>query len=518
MSSATLQTPRKLLCCSVQLAAAVVALVPHHLRGQGADTVAFATLSVGGIHTCGTTAAGIAYCWGWNSRGQLGDGTSGTERWRPVRVVGGVRFAVVSAGDRYTCGLTAAGAAYCWGLNGWGQLGDGTTVERSTPVLVAGGLRFTAISTGFRHTCAVTAERVAYCWGLNGAGHLGDGTTTDQSTPVRVAGGVALTAVSAGDFHTCGVTAAGAAYCWGANGDGQLGDGTTAGRSTPMRVMGSASFAAVSAGGFHSCGLTSEGAASCWGANAEGQLGDGTTTNRSSAVPVAGGVRFATVSAGFVHTCGATTEGVVYCWGLNDQGQLGDGSTTNRLRPVQVSGEVRFAVVHAGGSGQALGYHTCGVTATGAAYCWGQNARGQLGAGITTGPEMCRLTQFPGNPAVPCRTVPIPVVQAGLDEAPVIPPEAEEAARIAAMKSDLRRLLVAEEVFFADSQKYSSKIGPSGVDFRVREGNTLLSLQLTADGWTARIGHAKTQTVCAIYVGSTPLPPATEEGSPACSR
>ncbi len=517
---------RHLVGPAIQIAVLAVALFAHHLRGQGSapasgamqsDTVRFATLSVGGIHTCGTTPAGAAYCWGWNSRGQLGDGTSGGEQSRPVRVVGDVPFAVVSAGDRYTCGITAAGAAYCWGLNGWGQLGDGTTIERSTPVIVAGGLRFTAISTGFRHTCAVTAERVAYCWGLNRAGQLGDGTTTDQSTPVRVAGDVAFTAVSAGDFHACGVTAAGAVYCWGANGDGQLGDGTTTGRSTPMRVGGNASFAAVSAGGFHTCGLTG-GSATCWGANSEGQLGDGTTTSQSSAASAAGDVRFAEVNAGLAHTCAVTAEGAAYCWGLNDQGQLGDGSTTNRLQPVRVSGDVRFAAVHAGGSGQAVGYHTCGVTAAGAAYCWGQNARGQLGAGMTTGPEMCRLTQFPGNPEVPCSTVPTPVVRTGLEAAPVITAEAEEAERIVAMEGDLRGLVVAEEVFFADSLKYTSKIGPGGVNLRLREGNRLLSLQLTADGWTASIGSAKSQSVCAIFVGSTPRPPATEEGSPACSR
>src|SRR5881392_4064478 len=128
------------------------------------DTVTFAAVSAGGIHTCGVAAGGVAYCWGWNTRGQLGDGTSGTERWVPVRVVGDARFAAVSAGDRYSCGLTAASAAYCWGLNGWGQLGDGTTTDRSSPVPVAGGMSFKAMSTGFRQTCAITAGGTTYCW------------------------------------------------------------------------------------------------------------------------------------------------------------------------------------------------------------------------------------------------------------------------------------------------------------------------------------------------------------------
>lgn len=490
-----------------QLAILAMAFLPSFAHGQYAhgiptrsDTVTFAGLSAGGIHTCGVATGGVAYCWGWNSRGQLGDGTSGNERPHPARVAGDVRFALVSAGDRYTCGLTTAGAAYCWGLNGWGQLGDGTQTERSTPVPVAGGLNFKDMSTGFRQTCAVTATGDAYCWGLNSAGQLGDGTRTDQSSPVRVAGGLVLAAVSAGDFHTCGVTAEGVAYCWGANGDGQLGDVSTTSSATPVRVRGDVRFAAVNAGGFHTCGLTTGRAVYCWGANADGQLGDGTVSGRTSPVRVAGGTSYASLSAGHSHTCAVTAAGVAYCWGLNAQGQLGDGTTTNRPAPVRVAGEVPFAAVHAGGSGQALGFHTCGLTAAGTAFCWGQNARGQLGDGTMTD-----------------RNSPVPVVQRGVPAGAAITPSgATEMHPVEAMKADLRALVVAEERFFADSVKYSAKIGPGGVDLRLREGNVLLSLQLTADGWAARIGRTDIETVCAIFVGSTPFPPATEEGAPAC--
>ncbi|PYO91529.1 MAG: chromosome condensation regulator RCC1 [Gemmatimonadetes bacterium] len=479
-----------------------VAVLASSTRAQvvRSDTVTFAAVSVGGIHTCGVAAGGVAYCWGWNTRGQLGDGTSGTERWVPVRVVGDARFAAVSAGDRYTCGLTTTGAAYCWGLNGWGQLGDGTTTDRSSPVLVAGVLNFKLVATGFRQTCAIAVSGAAYCWGLNRAGQLGDGTTTDRSSPARVAGDLTFSAVSAGDFHTCGVTTAGAAYCWGANGDGQLGDGSTTNRSTPtpVRVVSGVTFAAVSAGGFHTCGITPDGAAYCWGANGEGQLGDASADGRTQPVRVAGGGSYAAVSAGNSHTCAITAVGAAYCWGLNVQGQLGDGTTESRRRPVPVAGDIHFVAIEAGGSGQALGFHSCGLTVAGAAYCWGQNARGQLGDGTTQD-----------------QTRPVPVAQNRAGAA--IPPPLEgEAAYVDAMEADLRNLVLAEEMFFADSVKYSSKIGPGAVDLRLSEGSTLLSLQLTQDGWTARMGHAYTQTVCTMFVGSTPLPPATKEGVATC--
>jgi len=343
-----------------------------------AVTLTFATVSAGIRHTCGLTVTGAAYCWGENIVGQLGDGTT-TDRLTPVLLSGDVTFASVSASGQFTCGVTAAGAAYCWGANFGGQLGDGTTTSRSTPGLVAGGVTFAVVDAGWSHTCGLTAAGAAYCWGENFLGQLGDGTTTDRLTPVLLVGGVSFTAVRAGDYHTCGVTAAGAAYCWGNNSDGELGDETTTSRSTPGLVAGGVSFATVSAAGQdHTCGLTTAGSVYCWGYNGFGELGDGTTTSRTSPVLVVGGVTFAAVSArGGVYTCGVTAAGAAYCWGDNGDGKLGDGTTTSRTSPVLVSGGVTFAAVRANE------YHTCGVTAAGAAYCWGQNGSGQLGDGTT---------------------------------------------------------------------------------------------------------------------------------------
>ena len=329
---------------------ALTAALAADLLGCGGETgstqpsvPAFTAVSASTYHTCGVTTARAAYCWGRNANGQLGDGST-TGELNPVLVAApaGVSFAAVSARFLHTCGVTAAGAAYCWGFNGSGQLGDGTTTQELTPVLVVApaGVSFAAVSTGISHTCGVTPAGAAYCWGDNANGQLGDGSTTGELTPVLVAApaGVSFAAVSAGTSHTCGVTAAGAAYCWGSNGAGELGDGTTTSQLSPVQVAGSVSFATLTAGFFHTCGVTAAGAAYCWGANGSGRLGDGTTTQRLTPVLVAApaGVSFAAVSAGNSHTCGVTPAGAAYCWGDNFYGQLGDGTTTDQLTPVRV--------------------------------------------------------------------------------------------------------------------------------------------------------------------------------------
>ena len=252
--------------------------ITHSSPAPVVGGLTFQSVSAAG-HTCGVTTAGVAYCWGSNFQGSLGVGSLDGDSLAtaPVPVVGGLSFQSVSGGGSHACGVTTSGAAYCWGRNSEGQLGATTTETcaagscSTAPIAVSGGLTFASLSAGSSHTCGLTTGGDTYCWGFNGGGQLGDGTTISRSSPTPVTGGLTFASVSVGEI-TCGVATDGTAYCWGG---GRLGDGSSSMSSSPVAVAGGLTFGSVSAGGAHTCGITTSSEAYCWGHNWDGTLGNG---------------------------------------------------------------------------------------------------------------------------------------------------------------------------------------------------------------------------------------------------
>jgi len=324
----------------------------------------------------------IAYAWGDNGNGSLGDNST-VAKSSPVTVLGGItNWSQISGGTSHSLGVTDTGIAYAWGYNATGGLGDNSTINKSSPVTVVGGITNWSQMSGGRFCSLGIAGGIAYAWGRGATGELGDGTTVDKSSPVTIIGGITnWSQVSAGFSHSLGLTDTGIAYAWGNSGFGRLGDGTIVARSSPVTVVGGLTWSQISAGSLHSLGVTDNGIAYAWGSNSNGQLGTGTVVSSRTPITVVGGItNWSQVSAGGSLGLGITSSGNLYAWGYGNAGRLGDGTTVNKSSPVLVAGGItNWSQVSNGPSGA----FTLALTKTGTLYAWGSNTSGQVGDGTT---------------------------------------------------------------------------------------------------------------------------------------
>ena len=360
--------------------------IAHNDHSRAADVAGLSSgvgaIALGAYHSCALLDTGAMKCWGWDISGQLGDDAVHANQSVAVDVAGlssGVD--AIALGNTHSCALLNSGAVKCWGENGSGQLGDGSTNADQSVAIDVDGLPsgVTAIVAGAIHSCALLSAGTVKCWGANGDGQLGNGAAnTDEVTPVDVSGLSDVAAIVAGYHHNCALLNSGAVKCWGDNYSGQLGDGgTNPLESTPVDVSGLANVIAITAGGSHSCALLDTGAVKCWGSDYYGQLGDsGYNTDSTTPVDVVGLSGTVTaITAGFVHTCALLDTGAMKCWGGNDYGQLGNGEVLlEETSPVNVAGIASGVTAIAAGE-----HHSCALFNTGAMKCWGNDNYGQLG-------------------------------------------------------------------------------------------------------------------------------------------
>lgn len=382
----------------------------------GSGTVNVRVVATGGTSATGPAddftyhSDGIPLGWGYNSVGELGDGTtSGPETCGleacsriPVAVDGPVgEVTQVSAGEEHGLTVLSDGAVKAWGDNADGELGNGTTKNSDTPVAVSGLTEATSVAAGYNFSLTLLKSGTVEAWGYNADGQLGDGKTTKSDTPVAVSDLSEVVAVAAGENHSLALLKNGTVMAWGDNAEGQLGNGTTKKSEKPVKVSDLSGVVAISAGGEYSLAVLRNGTVEAWGYNDDGQLGNGTTTSSDTPVAVSGLSEVVSVAAGSAHALALLKSGEVKSWGANQSGQLGDGGCCEKSdTPVAVSDLTEATAI-------AAGYHSLALLRNGTIEDWGKNSLGQLGDDTSTGPETC---DYEGSERS-CSETPVPVLE-----------------------------------------------------------------------------------------------------------
>jgi len=335
------------------------------------------TLATGSGFSCAVRSGGKVFCWGENSLGRLGNGTT-TNSATPVQVSGLDDAVAVTAGSYHACAVRVGGGVRCWGDNLEAQLGDGTKTGRTTPVDVVGLSNAVTVIGGFYATCAQRATGQLMCWGGGPSGMFGSAAST-QLTPIEIPAGNGARAVDMGAFNMCALSTGGGVTCWGDNAEGQLGNGMNVDSSTPVAVSGVSTARSISVENL-ACAALDNGQAVCWGEGDYGVLGNGGSADSSTPVTVSSISAVSDVSVSGLQACALRGGGRVSCWGNNESGTLGDGTMTSSPTPVTVTGLIDALAL---GQRSPLSSHVCALRATGAVVCWGGNGSGQLGDGTT---------------------------------------------------------------------------------------------------------------------------------------
>ena len=330
---------------------------------NGQNQLKFETVVLDIYNTAAITSNGDLYCWGDNTKGQIGNNSTEIQE-KPIKVLSNVIDVVLN--DENCMALTKDGELYSWGYNYYGQVGNGNTKNQVVPFKILDNVK--SIYSGYHRNGAITNNGDLYCWGWNVYGQVGNGTTTNQLKPVKIMSNV-KTCLLAQYAHSAAITNDGDLYCWGQNGQGQIGNGTTTQQLLPIKVMENVK--STSLGFNNSAAITNNGDLYCWGWNSNGQIGDGSKKNQSKPVKVLEKIRY--VSMGYKQSAAITNNGDLYCWGINSEYEVGNGNNEDQYEPVKVLEKV-YKIMQGEG-------HVVALDENGVVFCWGNNEHGQIGNG-----------------------------------------------------------------------------------------------------------------------------------------
>ena len=342
-------------------------------------------LATGDNNTCATKTDGTLWCWGDNGFGQLGDGGF-SDSFSPVQTGSDSDWATPTLGSRHACANKTDASLWCWGDNRLGQLSGGDTSPRPAPIQIGGDTDWGTPTSASNYTCAAKDDATVWCWGFYDNGRSPDDTAL-QTTPITVGGDSDWQSIATGDGHTCSIKTDGALWCWGRNHEGQLGGGGQLFEAAPL-FIDAGPWTHVANGNDHSCAIRDTGTLWCWGDNLNGQLGLGTQTAHTTPQQVGAINTWARVTAGAAYSCATRTDNTLWCWGRNLEHQLGfDSPLDSVLTPTQIGATFSWSTAAAGEA------HTCALDTADTLWCWGRNFNGQAAIDPAAAPSVDAPTQ-----------------------------------------------------------------------------------------------------------------------------
>lgn len=359
------------------------ATVAMGVGGRHGFALTIEELSVSLDTSCSRLSDGSLYCWGDNQYGQVGDGTF-TDQATPVRVREVHQAVGIATSGVHTCAISKDGTVRCWGMGEQGQLGTGDLSQpKPIPSSVPGIVSAIHIALGPNHSCAALRDGTARCWGINPYGELGDGTTRQRPVPTAVLELSGATRLSAGDDRSCAVLFDGTLRCWGYNADGQLADGTRTTQLKPVAVLGLVDVVQVEVGKWDICSVLGDSSVFCWGINGleydggSDAVNEGPSAHADTPSKVAFLSGTTQLSVGPSHTCARLKDGRIKCVGSNRFRQLGiegshSGPAGDIVPNLPAMDQVEVGL-----------HHTCARSKR-EVWCWGQSNRGQVGDGVVS--------------------------------------------------------------------------------------------------------------------------------------